>query len=74
MTLKERWQAEESKIGKVLKDIVAKGLIVVTVIGGMVDFAVGLPQEWVPSWVKTTIIIAALVSHVAGKMTVKDEK
>lgn len=71
MTLKERWLAQETRIGSWLKNWIGKLLILASALGGASEYILGLPVDWIPSWVKTTILIAGIVGFVGGKMTVK---
>lgn len=71
MTLKQRWKKKESKLGQALKTWVSYFFLTLAAVGGLVDITIGFPEGWIPLWVKTTIAISALVSHVVGKLTVK---
>jgi hypothetical protein len=73
MTLKERLEAKESKFGTMLKTWVTYLFATIAALGATLEFAQLIPHDWIPQWLKVTIVIAALVSRVAGKLTV-DEK
>jgi uncharacterized membrane protein len=71
MTLKERLKAEETKIGKILKNWVATGLLLCSIFGGANEYLSILPPDFIPTWLKTVVVITGIVSFVGGKLTVK---
>jgi hypothetical protein len=71
-TLKARWNAAESKIGKFLKNQLALFLILCSAVGAANEYLALIPADWVPIWVKTLVPVAGLISFVAGKLTKQD--
>lgn len=71
MTLKERLKAEETKIGKFLKTWVSGFLLLCSALGGANEYLAILPTESVPTWAKTAVVVAGLISFTAGKLTAK---
>lgn len=71
MTLKERWNACETKAGTIIKNYVGYGMGVCTVLGGANEYIQVVPAEWVPVWIKTAVVAAGVAGYVGGKMTVK---
>lgn len=73
MTFKERILADETRIGKFLKNQVAGFLLLCSIFGGANEYLALVPTDFVPQWVKTSVVCAGLISYAAGKMTVKKE-
>lgn len=71
MTLKERWEARETKIGKWIKNWIGKFLILCSALGGANEYLQVIPLDWIPTWLKTCILIAGIIGFLAGKMSVK---
>lgn len=75
MTLKERFLAKETKIGRLLKSWVAYLLLLCAAVGTCIDYIAVLPPGWdVPQELKLGILVAALISKVAGHLTVDKTK
>jgi hypothetical protein len=74
MTLKERLKAKETKLGKILKTWVAGFLIFCSALGAANEYLAVVPTDIVPVWLKTVIVIAGVISFVAGKLTVHNEQ
>lgn len=73
MNLKERLAAPETKIGKFLRRELTIAIAICTALGAANEYLVLLPPDWIPTWAKTVIPIAGLISFVAGRLTVKPE-
>lgn len=71
MTLRERLSAEESKIGKWVKNWIGKLLLACSALGAAFDYLNLVPADWIPTWLKTSVVIAGVVGLVGGKLTVK---
>lgn len=70
MKLQERLKAKETKLGKIFKTWVAYGLAAVAALGACLEFLEAVPSDWVPKWLKVTILIASLIARVGGQLTV----
>jgi len=70
MTLQERLKAKETKLGKIFKTWVAYGLLAVSALGTSLEFINAVPGDWVPQWLKVTVLIASLIARVGGQLTV----
>ena len=70
MTLKERFKAKESNVGKFFKIQVTYFFTAVAAVGAVLDYAQILPEGLIPTWMKTTIAVAAIVSRIYGQLTV----
>ncbi len=71
MTLKERLLAEETKIGKFLKNQVTFVLLLCSILGGANEYLAVLPTDFIPIWAKTLVLVSGLISYTAGKLTAK---
>ena len=71
MTLRERWQARETSIGKFLKNQITGLLLICSILGGANEYLALVPPDFVPVYIKTIVVVAGVVSYVSGKMTVK---
>jgi hypothetical protein len=70
MKLKERLKAKETKLGKIFKTWVAYGLAFISALGACLEYVQAIPGDWVPSWLKITILISSLIARVGGQLTV----
>ena len=70
--LKERWIAEETKIGKFFKTWVTGILAACSALGAANEYLAMVPPDFVPGYVKTSVVIAGVASFVYGKLTKKD--
>ena len=78
MTLVQRWNAEETKIGKFLKKELAIILGVLALFSHGLDTEIAiklmaLPADWIPPIIKYTLSVLTFVSPIVGKFTVKSE-
>lgn len=73
MTLRERWKSESSNTGHIFKTWIFWILAAITAVGGTADVLIGLPQDWVPSWLKVVVVISMILSKVGGNLTVKEK-
>lgn len=71
MTLKERLKAEETKLGQFFKTWVTGFFLLCSVLGGANEYLTLIPTDYIPTWVKTLVVIAGLLSYAYGKLTVK---
>jgi len=71
MTLKERILAEETKLGKFLKNQLASLLLLCSILGGANEYLALVPTDFIPNYIKTSVVIAGIISYVAGKLTAK---
>jgi hypothetical protein len=71
MTIKERLKAEETKIGKFLKKWLSGFLLLCSALGAANEYLAVLPPDFVPTWLKTAIVVSGVISFIAGKLTVK---
>ncbi len=74
MTLKDRWQAEETKLGKVAKYWVGYGATVVGVLIEIGDKAITLFAQYsvgTPEWLTHGLVGLGLLAYIGGKLTVK---
>lgn len=69
MTLKERWDAQGTKMGFWAK-IGGIFLMILSGVAELPDYIATVPPEIVPHWVKIAIFFAGLVSAIYGKSTV----
>jgi len=69
MTIKERLNAKESKLGKILKTWVAGLLLLCSALGAANEYLALLPPDFVPVWVKTAVVIAGVVGAVLVSVT-----
>lgn len=69
MTLKERLKSEESRLGKFLKKWVSLFFLFCSILGGANEYLALVPPDIIPTWAKTSIFVAGLISYVAGKLT-----
>lgn len=74
MTLRERLNAEETKLGKFFRTWVAGFLLLCSVLGGANEYLSLIPQDWIPTWLKTAVVIAGVISFIGGKLTVKTKQ
>lgn len=72
MTLKERWKAKESKIGKFLKREIT---ILASITGAIAEGALYFEQlpTGVPDWVPHVIVACAMFTRIVGKLTVENK-
>lgn len=69
----KNWKKESSKIGKIFHTWIAGILILCSILGGANEYLSVIPAEWIPSYLKTIVVIAGVVSFVGGKLTKKEE-
>jgi len=70
----KNWNKKSSKIGRIFHTWIAGFFGVCTTLGMANEYLVKyIPSEWIPDWVKITIIIAGLISFVGGKSTKEEE-
>ncbi len=70
MTLKERINAKESKIGKIFKTWITYFFALLAALGATLDFAQLIPHDWIPEWIKYSLVIASVLSRAYGQLTV----
>lgn len=71
---KQRWQAEESELGKILKKPIARTLGAIGVIGGFLTESNFMAiQQYLPPIVYKIVVICAAITFIVGKLTKKDE-
>lgn len=73
MSLKERWNAECSTIGKILMNASAIAGILIPILAEGSEYSGLLPEGFVPVWVKTVLGLLFIYGMVQGKMTVKKD-
>lgn len=73
MTLKERFNAESSALGKILSNWVGRLLLLFSAIGAANEYLSLIPPDFVPQWLKAVIVISGVISFVAGRLTVKKD-
>ena len=72
MNLQERWEKEESKIGKLFK----YGVGYIATLSGVIAEASStyLPAfSNIPEWLTHSMVVIGVVGYVAGKLTVKHD-
>lgn len=69
--IKVTWNTEESKVGKFLIKWVCFLGIFCSAIGGGLEWLGAIPGDWIPNYLKTIIVICALVGGLIGKLTKK---
>jgi cadmium resistance protein CadD (predicted permease) len=74
MTLRERWNARESRLGLWIKTFIGYVGILTAAVGGALEYLALVPQDWIPTWIKTMVLISGVVGYVIGKLTTKKEK
>lgn len=74
MSIQERWTSEETKIGKFLKYYIGYVGIALATVGQAIEYTALVPQDWLPSWLKTTILVCGVAGYVLGKLTKDDKK
>lgn len=70
MTINERLKAPCSRFGKILKTWVAYTLLIAGGLDAGLELFDVVPPETIPVWLKTTIFVGALISRIAGNLTV----
>jgi len=63
------WNAESTKLGKLLHTWIAGILALCAILGGLNEYLAVLPPDFVPQWVKTMVVISGIVAFVGGKLT-----
>ncbi len=72
MKLSDRINAEETKIGKILKNYFGKGLLLIGSIGELTNMLGMIPADLqIPSWVRVGIFVCSGISFVSGSLTAK---
>jgi hypothetical protein len=71
MTLKERFLAEETKLGHILKVWITGLLAILSILGGANEYLAMVPPDFIPQWLKISVVVSGVISFVAGKLTVK---
>lgn len=71
MTLHDRLKAEETKFGKFLKTWVSGFLLLCSALGAANEYLALVPPDFIPTWLKTAICSAGVISFIGGKLTVK---
>lgn len=75
MTLKERIKAKETKLGKILKTWVTYFLLLCASLDVCLEYLSVLPDGWnVPDEFKLIIVIAGVITRVAGHLSVDKQK
>ena len=74
MTLKDRWDAEENKIGKFLKYIIGYCSVFAGIITDLTVNYLRAVSGYVPESVSHTLVSIGVASYVIGKLTVKNEQ
>jgi len=67
------WNKESSKLGKVFHIWVSSILLLTSAIGAANEYLAVIPPDFIPQWLKTTIVISGVSSYVIGKLTKKDD-
>lgn len=70
MTIKERWDAAETKIGLILRKWVGPAIMILTAIASLQDEITTAP-DLVPHWAKVVVFGSGLIVSLVGKLTVK---
>jgi len=70
--LKGQWQAEETKIGILVKNYIGKGLALCAAVGFSMEQFSLIPQDYIPTWLKSSIAFMAVLGYVGGKLTKKE--
>ncbi len=73
MTLRERLRAKETRVGKFLKDLLAPALLICSILGGANEYLAVLPPDFIPQYLKTSVVVAGVISYIAGKLTVNKD-
>jgi len=71
MTLRERWNATETKFGTWVKNGIGKVFLACGALGAANDYLRLVPADWIPSWVKTAVVVAGVAGFLSGKLTAK---
>jgi hypothetical protein len=67
MSLVERWNAEETKLANLFKKLI----LLCGILGGANEYIGTLPTDWIPQWVKITVLVAGIIGFAGAKMTIK---
>jgi len=67
------WNKESSKIGKVFHTWVAGILLVLSILGGSNEYLSLVPPDYIPTYIKTIVVISGVISYVGGKLTKKED-
>jgi len=67
--LGDRWDAKSSKIGKVFHTWIAGILGVCSALGMANDYLSVIPPDYIPTWLKTVVVVSGVISFVGGKLT-----
>jgi len=67
------WNKPSSKIGKLFHTWIAGILLFCSALGAANEYLSLVPPDFIPSYVKTIVVISGVVSYVGGKLTKKDE-
>jgi len=70
-SLKDTWNAESTKIGKILHTWVAGVLAICSALGMANEYLSVIPPDYIPTWLKTVVVISGVISFVGGKLTKK---
>lgn len=75
MTLKERFLAKDSWLGKLLSTWVSYFLLFCAGLESCLEYLSALPSEWhVPDGLKLAVLFAGIITKIAGHMTVDKKK
>ena len=69
--LKDRWNAESSKIGKLFHTWIAGILALCSALGMANEYLSVIPPDYIPTWLKTVVVVSGVISFVGGKLTKK---
>ena len=73
MTIKERINAPSTKLGKLLQKWVSGFLLFCGALGAANEYLSLLPSDFIPTWIKVSVVVAGVISFVAGKLTVQTD-
>lgn len=72
-TIRERLKAKETRFGTLIKNWVGKVFLLVSAIGAGLEYLAVVPQDWIPGWLRITVVVAGLTAFVYGRLTVKKD-
>lgn len=74
MGIKERLKAEPSATGKFFKTIVTYLLLIAAAVSEVGVLMGLMSDDWVPMWLRITLVVAAVVTRIGGNLTVKKDE